>query len=619
MCQVRLGVRICSALFAYLDKQRQLDDLFGTPTLTDQDAVRFTFKNSGEEHGFKKILDNKKNNLKRQLRLLPKILSKKERYVVLALLFLILGSLTAIPITSYYHFTNPVATYGGTIKEGLVGEPRHINPLLSQSDADRDLVKLIYSGLLKYNSEGKLIPDLAKSYETSPDELNYTVRLREDALWHDGQPLKADDIIFTITIAQNIDYGSLQRINWQGVEIEKVNNYTLIFKLKNKYAQFLNNLTLPILPQHIWENVKPINFGLSELNIKPVGTGPYKFKKLQKDKSGRIILYELAANNAFYGKRPFIEKIQIRFYESEDELIGAYNKNEVENLAFVSSQNLKKLKFRQRLIIEKIKMPRYFGIFFNQNQSKILSDKNIRLALAHAIRKESLVEKVLENNGMAVDSLILGEIFDPSQEIKKYTYDRQLALEILQKAGWNERDESGILKKGDEKLSIRLTTSTWPELTTTAQNLKEQWRGIGVEIEVENLPPSILQQAIKDRNYQMLLFGEILNLDPDLFSLWHSSQKRDPGLNLALYDNKNADTLLEDARKTLNSADRFKKYIEFQNLVIEDIPALFLYSPYYLYIHSKKIKGFENQVISTPADRFSGIEKWYIETKRVWR
>ena len=400
--------------------------------------------------------------------------------------------------------------------------------------------------------------------------------------------------------------------------MEKVNDFTVILKLKNKYAQFLNNLTLPILPRHVWENVKPINFSLSEINLKPTGSGPYKFKRLQKDESGRIILYELSANESFYLKKPFIEKIKIKFYESEDEMIDAYNKNEVESLAFVSPKNLKKLKFRQRLITEKIKMPRYFGIFFNQNQSKILSDKNIRLAISHATNKELLTEKTLENNGLTIASPILAEIFGTEASTKNYAYDERLASEILQKAGWDKKDENDILMKSDDKLSLRLTTSNWPELAETAQNLKEQWEEVGIEVEVEALPSSVLQQAIKDRNYQMLLFGEILNLDPDLFSLWHSSQKRDPGLNLALYDNKNADALLEDARKTLNPDDRLKKYTEFQNLVIEDIPALFLYSPYYLYVHGKKIKGFENQVISTPADRFSGIEKWYIETKRVW-
>jgi len=529
----------------------------------------------------------------------------------------------AIPFSTYSHFTKVLPDYGGSFREGIVGEPRFINPLLAQSDADRDLVRLVYSGLLKYNEGGKLVPDMAKSYEISQDELSYTVYLKDKVLWHDGAPVTADDVVFTIQLAQNSDYGSPQRINWQGVEVERANDKTIIFKLKNKYAQFLTNLTLPIIPQHIWENVKPINFALSEINLKPIGSGPYLFKKLQKDKSGKIVLYQLEANENFYNQEPMIEEIEIKFYESEDILIEGYNKNEIESIGFISSKNLKNLKFKQRLTIEKITMPRYFSIFFNQNQSKILSDKNIRLALAYATDKQSLVEKILDNNGLVIHSPVAGEILGINEDIKKYEYNKDTANQLLIKAGWDSKSEDGILKKnsptGEDKLIIKLTTSTWPELAEVAQLLKEQWKEVGIELQLETLPTPDLQQVIKDRNYQMLLFGEILSLDPDPFILWHSSQKRDPGLNLALYDNKDADTLLEDARKTLNPSERIKKYQDFQKLVVEEVPALFLYSPYYLYAHTKRMDGFANKVIATPSDRFFNIENWYIETRRVWR
>ena len=604
-----------------MDKQRQLDDFFGIPSPEENKNGTSNKKTSG----LKEVL-NGKNKILTKLNLLPKVLSNKERYLILAFLFLITGSIIAIPITSYLHLTMPVAAKGGQISEGVVGEPRHVNPLLSQTDADRDLVKLIYSGLFKYNEDGKLVPDLAKSYEISPDELNYTVYLRENIFWHDGKPLTVDDIIFTVRTAQNTDYGSMQRINWQGVELEKANDHTLIFKLKNKYAQFLNNLTLPIMPQHLWENIRPINFALSELNLKPIGSGPYMFKKIQKDSSGRIRLYELTANQDFYSQEPFIEKIQLKFYESEDALVEAFNRSEFDNLSFISSKNLNKIKFKQRLDTEETRMPRYFGLFFNQNQSKALSDKNIRLALAHATNKEALVNNVLDGNGVAIDSPMIDAVFFSEQETKKYDYNKDLAKETLDKNGWNQNDppageagENGIRIKGEEKLSIKLTTSTWPELAEVAKQIKDQWLEIGVDVQIEMLPTPELQQTIKERDYQILLFGEILNLDPDPFSLWHSSQKKDPGLNLALYDNKSADTLLEDARKTIAPTERMKKYQEFQNLIIEDIPAIFLYSPYYLYAHSKKLKGVENKIIAMPSDRLLNIEKWYVETKRVWK
>lgn len=610
-----------------MDKQSQLDDFFGLSP-NDEDGDK---KNTQAKHGsLKQILEKKNRTLKDKLILLPKILSTKERYFIFSLLVLIVGSIISLPILSYLHYTVPMANYGGTLEEGIIGEPRHINPLLSQSDADRDLVRLIYSGLLKYNEDGKLVPDLARSYEISPDELNYTIYLKEGITWHDNIPLTTADIIFTIQTAQNSDYGSSQRINWQGVEVEKIDDTTLVFKLKNKYAQFLNNLTLPILPEHLWANIKPINFALSELNIKPIGSGPYIFKKLQKDTLGRIQLYELEANKNFYNGGPFIERVKIKFYSSEDELINSYNKNEVNNLGLISPNNLSKLKYKQRLAIEKMIMPRYFGIFFNQNQSKILSDKDVRLALAYGTDKTSLIQEILDGNGVSINSPILPSLLGDNANIKKYDYNPELASSKLKDAGWNKTniadqpsssnpEQNEILTKGEETLTIKLTTSTWPELIAVANVLKEQWKKIGIDLQIETLPTPDLQQVIRDRNYQMLLFGEILSLDPDPFSLWHSSQKRDPGLNLALYDNKEADKLLEDARKALNPLERAQKYDDFQKLVIEELPALFLYSPYYLYGHSKKIQGFNNKIISTPSDRFLNIEQWYIETKRVWR
>ncbi|OGM99478.1 MAG: hypothetical protein A3B91_04180 [Candidatus Yanofskybacteria bacterium RIFCSPHIGHO2_02_FULL_41_29] len=599
-----------------VDKQRQLDDFFGAPSPTEDNKKK---SNPFMGGGLKEALNSKSRKLKTGLKLLPGILSKKERFFIFAFLTIILGSIISIPITTYHHFTKPVAARGGHITEGIVGEPRHINPLLSQTDADRDLVKLIYSGLFKYNKNGKLIPDLAKSYEVSSDELNYTIYLKDGLKWHDGTALTVDDVIFTVQTAQNTDYGSLQRINWQGVELEKANDRTIIFKLKNKYAQFFNNLTLGILPEHLWENIKPINFALSELNLKPIGSGPYKFKKLQKDKSGRIRLYEMRANPDFHNSRPFIEEVELKFYESENALVDGYNKNEVNNISLISPQNIKKVKYKQRLNIQRILMPRYFGVFFNQNQSKVFSDKNIRQALAYATDKEALIQKVLDDNGVIISSPMIGAILKSSEEVKRYQFDQELAKEILKKSGWDKAGENGILIKKDEKLTIKLTTSIWSELVDVAEELKKQWAKIGVDVQIEVLPTSDLQQIIKERNYQALLFGEILNLDPDPFSLWHSSQKRDPGLNLALYDNKSADALLEEARKTINPDERIKKYNEFQNLVIDDIPALFLYSPYYIYGQTKKIIGFENDIIATPSDRFLDIEKWYVETKRVWR
>lgn len=597
----------------------QLDDFFG---LKNKDE-------NGSNIGIRETIVKKIQN-KLKIQLIPKALSRKERYVVAVLALVIMGSIIAIPITTYFHFTKEAPDYGDRFTEGMVSEPRHINPLLSQAnDTDRDMVSLIYSGLLKYNSEGKITPDLAQSYEISSDGLNYTVYLKENAYWQDGNKVTADDVIFTVQTAQNSDYGSQQRLNWTGVQIERVNDFAVMFKLQNQYAQFLNNLTVRILPKHIWQDIKPINFALSEFNLKPVGSGPYKFDRLKRDKDGRILSYQLSANKEFYGGRPFINEIELKFYSSEDKMIDAYNKNEIEGLSFVSPNNLKKVKFKQRLNLRELRLPRYFAIFFNQNKSAALSDKNVRLALSHATDKETLIERVLEGRGIIVDSPMMGGVLDISNSVKKYEYDRGLAKTILETTGWlvspkpagdgESPNDKGILSKNDQKLNIKITTFAWPELTEVAKIIEEQWEALGADITVEVLPTPELQQAIRERNYEALLFGAVLNIDPDPFSLWHSSQKREPGLNLALYENKGADTILEEARQTLNPLERAQKYDDFQKIVIEDIPAIFLYNSLYIHGQAKKIKGSNGNLISLPSDRFIDIEKWYIDTKRTWK
>ncbi len=598
----------------------QLDDFFGLKS----DNKEGSKKENLREAIFKNIGVDK-------IRLLPKVLSQKERYLVMTFLIIFIGSLVSIPFTSFYHYTKALPDYGGSFSEGIVGEPHYINPLLSQgNDVDRDLVSLVYSSLMKYNEEGKLVPDLAKSYDISSDGLNYTIYLKEGSKWQDNTPITAEDVVFTIQTAQNPDYGSLQRINWQSVDVEAINNYTVILKLKNKYAQFLNNLTLNILPKHIWQDVKPVNFALSDFNQKPIGSGPYKFKKLKKDGLGRIKSYELESNSNFYDGRPYIDNIELKFYDSEDEMIDEYNKNSIENMAFVSANNLKKVKFKKRLNIEELKLPRYFGVFFNQNETKILSDKNVRLALNYGTDKKDLINKILDGRGLEVNSPMIGEVLGTTDDVKKYDYDIDKAKKLLANSGWTNPDDKGVLTKTEkaksikdkpvtEKLTLRLTTPVWSELANVANLLKEQWAKIGVELNVEVLPTQNIQQTIRDRSYQMLLFGEILNIDPDPFSLWHSSQKRDPGQNLALYENKSVDDLLEKARQTLNPLERMKQYQDFQKLVIEDVPAIFLYNPIYVYAQTNAIKGFDTKVISMPSDRFSNVEKWYIDTKRSWK
>ncbi|MCC6405300.1 MAG: hypothetical protein IT405_02860 [Candidatus Yanofskybacteria bacterium] len=577
---------------------------------------------SDDRESIKEVLA-RKLPLKSRLRLLPKVLSRTERYLVLWCTLLFVGALASVPFTTYWHYTESVPSSGGRLVEGILGEPRLVNPLLSQTnDADRDLASLVFSGLYRINGDGKLVPDLAKTMpEITSDGLSYSVTIRDDARWHDGVPVTADDIVFTVQAAQNPDYGAVSTVrgNWQGVTAERVSDRVVIFKLKAKYAQFPNNLTLGIIPQHLWADIKPINFSLSELNIKPVGSGPYRFKSLTKNDTGRVHSYRLQAWTQYYGGRPYIDELEFRFFGSEDELIEAFNTNKIDNIGYLSGSNVSRLKFRNRINLEQLKMPRYFALFFNQNQSKALSDKNVRLALNYATDRIQIINQNLDGNAFLINSPMMGGILDINPAVRTYDYDLDQAKSVLKAGGWTANDAGIPAKNKDTALELKITTSTWPELTAVAQQVKEQWEKLGAKVTVEAVPISQLQTIIKERNYQILLFGEIMSLDPDPYTLWHSSQRQEPGLNLALYKNDTADKLLEEARQTLNPLERMQKYDEFQKVLIEDIPAVFLYSPHYLYGLDERVHGFNTTLISMPADRFANIATWYLNTSRRFK
>lgn len=591
----------------------QLDDFFGI-----QDSEHTT----SQSEGIRDFLA-RKLSFRARLRLLPKVLSFNERYLVVGLALTALLALASIPITTYRHFTTEVPAQGGSLIEGALGTPRLVNPLLAQTnDADNDLTSLIFSGLYRYNGQGVLVPDLAKTMpEITPDGLSYSITLREDARWHDGVPVTADDIVFTVQTAQNADYGApaTVRAPWVGVQAQRISDHVVQFRIDAKYAQFSNNLTLGILPKHLWQDIKPINFSLSELNIKPIGSGPFRFKSLTKDNLGHIISYKLEAYNQSHLGRPKLDSIEFRFFDSEDGIIDAFNANDIDNVGYISGNNISKLKFKSRINLEEINMPRYFSVFFNQSQSKALSDKNVRLALNYATDRVDIINRTLNGKAFLVNSPMIGGILDINPNVGTYNYDPEQAASILQTSGWNIGADGIRAKNKDNRLELTITTSTWPELMTVAQAIKEQWEKVGAKVTLQTLPISELQTVIKNRNYQTLLFGEILPLDPDPFVLWHSSQKRDPGINLALYDNATADKLLEEARQTLNATERKQKYDDFQRILLEDIPAVFLYSPKYLYGLSDDVQGFETALIAVPSQRFTNITNWYVNTQRIFR
>ncbi len=530
--------------------------------------------------------------------------------------FLILVTLLYLALTSVRPDT------GGSINIGVIGSPRFLNPALNQvNDADRDLSTIIFSGLLKYDSQGNLINDLTDKYAVGDNGKTYEFTIKQNAKWHDGQPLTVDDIIFTIQTIQNSEYRSPIRALWQGIEVEKIDDYNLRFRLKNAYAMFLNNLTFGILPRHLWQDVTPSQFALNELNQKPIGSGPYRFVKFQKDSKGAIKLIELSAFSDYFGGEAFITTINFYFYSSENEAYTAYKKGEVDVFNFVSAKNFTDLKNRDfgDANIYAVSLPRYFAVFFNQSQNKFLADKTVRQALTYATDKKEIIDSVFGGYGLAATSPLLPGMTGYSDQVTTFDFALDHAKNLLAAAGWKDVDNDGVLEigKNNEKLEISLTTIDWPELTQTAQILQSQWQKLGAKVDLDIKDTTKIQSdVIKPRQYQALLFGEVLGEEPDLFHFWHSSQKKDPGLNLSLYENSEADKLLSSVMEDLDKNSRAQKNQRIINLIINDVPAIFLFSPDYLLIAKKNIKGIELKNMDSPYSRFAELNLWYLKTHR---
>jgi peptide/nickel transport system substrate-binding protein len=548
----------------------------------------------------------------------------------LVVVFLLIAIISGLSLLGRLndHLTTAVPAHGGSLNEGLVGSPRFINPLLELSDADRDLTYLIYSGLMRATSEGKLISDLAESYKISDDGLTYTFKIRDDARFHDGVKVTADDIEYTIEMAQNVTLRSPKRTNWTGVTVKKISPSEISFELKQPYSPFLENTTLGILPKHIWSSATPDDMAFSPFNISAVGSGPYRILNIDKNGSGIPTSYELKAYQNYILGEPYITNIRLNFYPNEKDLVSAYLAGEIESTSALSPQSLESLKKLDSINEKRISLPRVFGVFFNQNQNKVLLNKEVRQALNMTVDRDRIVNEVLGGYGESIDSPLPDGILSSIRSATTTAlYNRAEAIKsaqaVLTKAGWKFSEtkkiwEKVISKKETQTLAFTISTANTEDLKKTAEVLREDWSLLGVKVDVQTFDQNDLNQTvIGQRKYDALLFGQVVGRSLDLFAFWHSSQ-RVLGYNVAMYANIKADNLLEEARQTTDLTKRLKDYAAFETEIKNDIPAIFIYSPQFIYTLPQKIQGFSSGLINNRSERFEQIYKWYVETDKVW-
>lgn len=584
-----------------------------------------------------------------QIKQLDKTLSGKEKLIIRICLAIVLINVVYLGVRYYNKHVISTPIVGGVYHEGLIGYPVNINPLYSVNrDVDSDIAELIYSSLFKYDDKGNLVNDLAEKIETT-DNKEFLVTIKSGVKWHSGEDLLADDVIFTFNLIQNPEFRSPLRQDFFGVEATKVSDNVIKFVLPSAYSFFPNFLTFGIMPQSIWENIAPESANLSEFNLEPIGSGPYKFSSLVKDKKGELKEYRLVANDAYYGVKPYIKEVTFKLYPDSNELINAINSGDVQGISYLSYDQKKQLLAQNALRFNSLSSSQESLVFINSAKNSNLDDLKVRQAMAIAIDKPALVKDLF----LDFYKVLNGPLPDSSpfynNGIEKYDFNFALSELKLDQAGWQkiEVKQSDLLatelspelkaiagyasstkdvvdgawrfkkdKKGNVSLlTISLTAIDSGDGLLVAQRVKGYWDAIGIRTTLNLVSSGEASGIVLSRNFETMLYSEIIGSNPDLFFFWHSSQIGNKGLNVSSYKNDQVDKLLEDVRLTTDTSVKNNNYQEIQKIINSELPAIFLYENDYTYVQSKKLKGFTNTSINDPSDRFSNISSWYLKTK----
>lgn len=510
-------------------------------------------------------------------------LSSKEKIVFLSAFVILVASSLTYGVLIYKTKTYPVPAHGGTYREGVVGQPAFINPIIPTTETDRVMSRLVFASMT----------EMAETIKRSDDGTTWNVRLNEGITWHDGTELTADDVIFTVDVIHNPESRSPLRGSFEGVSVSRVSKLEVQFTLENPYAFFKEDhlASLRPIPKHIFADLPVTNYKLSPFGLSPVGSGPYEITSHEKDARGFIEEFNLRAYEDYFAGESYISKLVFKFFRKDTELISSYNLGQIDGFGLSTTEPLAERAIIIRHEPHYLNSSRYYAVFINKSVApEDLSAVGVRRALSAATGRTEIVDDVFDGHATP--------FFGPTT----LSEDQQPATsnDLLQ------------------DLDLNLVVPDEPFLTKTAQELETDWEvaGANVNLIVRSLR-DIQEDILRNTSYELLLFGNIVKESNDLFAFWHSSKRFFPDQNLALYQNEDIDALLEEYRRTFNEDVRDNILQTVSDEIASDYPAIFLYSPNYVYISTPALGGFDDtKVINTSDDRFSDITNWYVRSHR---
>lgn len=512
---------------------------------------------------------------------------------------------TALQLTWYQQgYRTTAGAAGGTYAEAVEGPLDTLNPLFAQSGAEQAASRLLFSSLMAYDTTGNLNYDLASNLQIDETQKIYTVSLRDDAFWHDGKPVIAADVAFTIGLINSAQVHSTIS-SFGAVTVAAIDATTVQFTLPSTYAAFAHYLTFPILPSHLLEDVAPGALRENSFSKSPVGSGPFSFRLLQDidaDRERKVV--HLVRNNSYYDGAPKLERFQLDVFETDAHIVTALNTAAVNASAELSVLDAQKVN-QNRYIVQRQAVNAGVYALLNTT-SPLLQDIALRKALQAGTDTKALREvlgaETPELHLPFVSGQLTGDI--PAAPV----YDVTAANKMLDDAGWALNE--GVRKKGDQTLRLNVVVMNNPDHEAVTKALVSQWQKLGVMVTTQVVNPSSVtervgQNILQPRNFDVLVYQLSTGADPDVYAYWHSSQANQAGANYSNYNNALSDNTLASARDRVERDLRNAKYLTFARQWLADVPAIGLYQSTVQYVSNK------NNRTVVPTDRFvSGIDRY---------
>lgn len=544
------------------------------------------------------------------------------RFVIawVLLLVLLIGGLFVqnIWLNNYFQTLRPVP--GGVYNEGILGTFTNANPIYASNDVDTAVSKLVFSGLFTYDNHDRLVGDLARGYDVDDSRTTYTVHLKPHLTWQDGRPLTSADVVFTYRTIQNPDTQSPLESSWRNITVSAPNAQTVIFRLPSPLASFPYTMTNGIIPEHLLNKIPPVSLRSADFNtVQPVGSGPFAWQDIQVTGNDPSVAREQIALVPFAGYsrgRPKLQEFIVHAYASRDNLVSAFKAGQLTGAAGLISVPEEINKMRS-LEVHSPLLTAANMVFF-KTTSGILSDQKVRQALVQGADTKTIIKNLGYTTHAVREPFLMGQLGYDSAYAQA-GFDLSAARQLLDGDGW-ALGKNGIRNKDGKTLSFTLTAADTAEYRSVTRQLHDQWKKLGVQLNVQLQDKSDFHNTLAYHNYDAVLYGISIGPDPDVFVYWDSSQadvRSSNRLNLSEYKSAAADVALQSGRTRQEPGLRTVKYKPFLQAWQQDYPALGLYQPRFLYLTNGSVAGLGEHAINSASGRFNNVQNWQIRTANV--